>query len=82
MALVLCAFNIAADLQFLSGAGFFLPLTCDFRVMNNSKGSNRTLIEPIDKLIVGFLCAPEVHLGMALGNGFAAIARYTARCAF
>ena len=42
------------------GAGFFLALCCDYRVQHDSKG---------------FLCFPEVSLGMRLSDGFNVIAQ-------
>jgi enoyl-CoA hydratase/carnithine racemase len=43
-----------------SGAGFFLALCCDYRVQHSKKG---------------FLCFPEVSLGMRLSDGFNVIAQ-------
>lgn len=52
--------TIAAINGHAFGVGFFLPLLCDFRVMNAEKG---------------FLCAPELHLSLPLGPTFNDIAR-------
>jgi enoyl-CoA hydratase/carnithine racemase len=43
------------------GLGLFIGLACDFRIM--------------DETCHGFLCLPEITIGLPLGSGFAALAK-------
>jgi len=58
--LVMGCYTISAFNGHAFGAGLFLGLACDFRFMRNDKG---------------FLCFPEVNLGLPLRSGFESLAQ-------
>ena len=58
--LVMDCRTVAAINGHAFGAGIFLALTCDFRIMRTNKG---------------YLCWPEVNLGMRLSKGFAELTK-------
>lgn len=63
------------------GAGLFLALICDYRIMRADRGkvvgdtqAKNTILMQMNHC-PGFLCFPEVSLGLPLGPQFAAVAK-------